>query len=61
MIVENDIWVKRSTSFLPNTNGKFCREHNYEMPEFVTPKEPHDFKIISRRNYWILLIMSSNT
>lgn len=26
---------------------KACLEHNYEMPEFVTPKEPHDFKIIS--------------
>lgn len=26
---------------------KACREYNYEMPEFVTPKEPHDFKIIS--------------
>ena len=26
---------------------KACLEHGYEMPEFVTPKEPHAFKIIS--------------
>jgi nucleoside-diphosphate-sugar epimerase len=53
MIVENDIWGETFNVVSPEhptrkeVYEKACREHNYEMPEFVTPKEPHDFKIIS--------------
>lgn len=53
MIIEKEIYGETFNVVAPEhpirkeVYEKACREYNYEMPEFVTPKEPHDFKIIS--------------
>jgi nucleoside-diphosphate-sugar epimerase len=53
MIFEKDIWGETFNVVAPEhpirqeVYEKACREYNYEMPEFVISKEPHDFKIVS--------------
>lgn len=52
-VIENDIWGETLNVVSPehptrkSVYEKACLEHGYEVPEFVTPEEPHDFKIIS--------------
>lgn len=53
MVINKDSWgetfnvVSSEHPTRQEVYEKACREHGYEMPEFVTAKEPHDFKIIS--------------
>ncbi|MDP5122171.1 MAG: SDR family NAD(P)-dependent oxidoreductase, partial [Spirosomaceae bacterium] len=53
MIIEKEIYGETFNVVAPEhptrkeVYEKACLEHNYEIPEFVTPKEPHDFKVIS--------------
>ncbi len=52
-IIKNNIWGETLNVVAPEhptrkaVYEKACLEYGYEMPEFVTPKEPHDFKVIS--------------
>lgn len=52
-IIENNIWGETLNVVAPEhptrkaVYEKACLEYGYEMPEFVSPQEPHDFKIIS--------------
>lgn len=52
-IIDNQIWGETLNVVAPehparkDVYEKACREHNYELSEFVTPTTPHDFKVVS--------------